>query len=223
MFRRVSIVGLLLLFGASVNFAQITARDFSKAEVFGGYSNNQVDVGISDDNNDFRDFFKDRKSFNGFNISATGNFNRYVGVRGDFSAHFRDFDFDARTTTGTTTVDRFRVDASLYNFLGGVQVKDNSREGSRLRPFAYGMVGVATSKTKLDSSFFNSSFCRQGGIDCNDFRSSQTSFAAGVGGGIDIKATRRFSIRAFQFDYNPTRFSDSTQNNFRFGAGVVIH
>jgi opacity protein-like surface antigen len=105
-----------------------------------------------------------------------------------------------------------------------VQIKDNSKEGSRFRPFGHALAGVAVGKSKIDNSFFSSGFCQQTGVDCRgDFSDSETGFAAAIGGGIDIKATERFSIRAIQVDYNPTRFNGSTQNNFRFGLGVVFH
>jgi opacity protein-like surface antigen len=156
-------------------------------------------------------------------VSGVGNLNRYVGLKGDFSVHVKDFDFDV-PRVGTTPATRFEVDASLYNFLGGVQVKDNSKEGSRFRPFGHALVGVAHRRTKLDDEFFSSAFCQQVGVNCRqDFSESETGFAAAIGGGIDIKATERFSIRAFQVDYNPTRFGGSIQNNFRFGVGIVIH
>jgi hypothetical protein len=227
MFKKISLSTLLLLFGTLFVPGQTTTTtddDYNKVEVFAGYSNNQVDIGISDDEDDFEDFFRDRKGFHGFNLSATGNFHRYVGVRGDFSAHFKEFDFETQTTTGTTTTtSRFDVDASVYNFTAGIQVKDNSKEGSRFRPFAYGMVGVARAKTKIDESFFTSSFCNQAGVDCDDISESETALSGVFGGGIDIRASRRVSVRAFQFDYNPTRFGGSTQNNFRFGVGLVFH
>jgi opacity protein-like surface antigen len=220
MIKKLLFSTLLLSLGIfTTTFAQTTTSDdYNKVEGFVGYSNNQVDLGLSDDNEDFQDFFEDRQSFHGVNASVVGNFNRYVGVRGDFSANFKDFEFN----TGAPGED-FEVKASVMNFLAGVQVKDNAKEGSRIRPFAYGLVGVARSKAKLSSSFFTSDFCNEPGIDCDTFNESETAFAAAIGGGLDIKVTRRFSVRAFQVDYNPTRFADSTQHNFRFGFGVVFH
>jgi hypothetical protein len=199
--------------------------DYHKFEVFGGYSNNQVDLGISDDENDVGDFFDDRASFNGVNVSGVGNFSRYVGVRGDFSAHYKDLEFDVPTISGTTiTRNRFKVNASVYNFSGGIQVKDNVKEGSRFRPFGYGLIGVAHGRSKIDDSFFTSPFCQQTTVNCREgFRSSDTGISGTFGGGIDIKASERISIRAIQADYNPTRLNGTTQNNFRFGVGVVFH
>jgi opacity protein-like surface antigen len=201
----------------------VAQDDIHKGEFSASFSNNQVDTGLSDDNEDLRDFFKDRESFNGVELSGVGNVSRYIGIKGDFSVHVKDFEFDV-PQVGTTPATRFKVDASLYNFLGGVQVKDNSKEGSRFRPFGHALVGVAHQRAKLDSSFFTSAFCQQPGIDCREQDSeTSTGFAAAIGGGLDIKATERFSIRAFQVDYNPTRLNDSMQNNFRFGVGIVFH
>ena len=203
-------------------FAQ-SADDFHKSEFSASFSNNQVDSGISDDNEDLRDFFKDREGFNGLELSGVGNLNRYVGLKADFSAHFKDFEFNV-PRVGTTPATAFKVDASLYNFLGGVQVKDNAKEGSRFRPFGHALVGVAHQRAKLDNSFFSSAFCQQVGVDCRqDVSDSETGLSAVIGGGLDIKATDRFSVRAFQVDYNPNRIGGSTQNNFRFGIGIVFH
>lgn len=208
---------------SSIFVSAQTADDFHKGEFSVGYSNNQVDTGISDDNEDLRDFFKDREGFNGVEASGVYNLNRYVGVKGDFSVHVKDYEFNV-PSVGTTPATRFKVDASLYNFLGGVQVKDNSREGSRFRPFGHALVGVAHQRTKLDNSFFTSTFCQQAGVDCRqDVSDSETGLSGVIGGGLDIKATDRFSVRAFQVDYNPVRIGGTTQNNFRFGIGIVIH
>lgn len=205
--------------------AQTTATDdYSKVEGFIGYSNNQVDTGLSDDDNDLRDFFNDREGLHGVNGSVVGNINRYVGIKGDVSGHFKSYNFDVPRPGTTNTTDSFKVKASVYNFLAGVQVKDNTKGGSRFRPFGHALAGVAVGRTKVDSSFFTSAFCQQANVDCSeDLSDTETGFAAAIGGGIDIRATDRFSIRAIQVDYNPTRFNGSIQNNFRFGFGVVFH
>ena len=52
------------------------------------------------------------------------------------------------------------------------------------------------------------------------------SFAASIGGGLDVHLNRRFGIRVAQADYYPTTFdngSNNHQNNFRLSAGAVIH
>ena len=52
---------------------------------------------------------------------------------------------------------------------------------------------------------------------------TQSSFATGLGVGIDIKVLPSVSVRAIQFDYLLTRFNSSTQNQPRLCAGIVFH
>ncbi len=52
--------------------------------------------------------------------------------------------------------------------------------------------------------------------------SSDTAFAWAVGGGVDWNWTKRLAIRLGQFDYLPTYFGCTTQNNIRYSAGVVF-
>jgi outer membrane immunogenic protein len=52
------------------------------------------------------------------------------------------------------------------------------------------------------------------------------AFASLVGGGLDVRATRRISIRALEADYLVTTFdngSNNHQNNLRIAAGLVFH
>lgn len=218
MLRRLGFIAIVVSLLQLSAIAQ-SSGDRSKGEFYVGYSNNQVDVGVSDDDDDFQDFFDDRVSAHGFEISGVGNVNRWLGIKGDFSAHFKQFDVDDPFTPSTV----YQVDASLYNFLAGVQVKDNNRDGSRFRPFGHVLFGAAHARTEFNDAFFSGPFCTDPDFDCDDLTESDTGFAAAFGGGIDIRVNRRFSVRAIQLDYNPTWLAGSTQHNFRFGAGVVFH
>jgi hypothetical protein len=51
---------------------------------------------------------------------------------------------------------------------------------------------------------------------------SDTAFAWAIGGGVDWNLQKRFAIRLGQFDYLPTHFRSTTQNNVRYSAGVVF-
>ena len=216
----------LTLFAGIFTFAQ-SSDDYHKGEFSAEFSHNQVETGVRDNNssnttNNFRTFFDKRQGFNGFELSGVGNVSRYVGLKGDFSANYKNYNFGAPNIVSNTT-DRFGVDASVYNLLGGVQIKDNAKDGARFRPFGHALVGVARGRTKLDNSFYSSAFCQRTGVDCRNNSNSDTGFAAAFGGGIDIKATDRFSVRAIQVDYNPTHLNGFTQDNIRFGVGVVVH
>lgn len=209
-------IATIIIACASIAAAQ---SDYKKFEFFTGYSHNRIDTGISDNDPDLDDIVDEREGFHGFEVSATGNFTRYFGIKGDFSGHFktRTFPFGS-IAVPTAAVD---VESRLFNFLGGVQIKDNSTEGT-FKPFAHALAGVAHVRNRID---FNNDVCiAVVPSPCPvDFTDSETGFAAAFGGGIDIRASDRISIRAIQLDYNPTRVFDSTQHNFRIGVGVVFH
>lgn len=181
-------------------FAQIT-DDYNKNEFYVGYSNQQADQG-------------NYRNFNGVEGSYVRNVSRYFGIKGDFSAAYRkdSFTFENVFPPNTGTV-RATEKSSLYNFLGGIQVKDNASK-NRLKPFGHALVGAGHYRSKFETSTNNS------GLSNNGF--AQTGVAVAVGGGLDIKLNDRFDLRAIQADYNPIRVNGYWNNNFRFGIGIVI-
>jgi len=199
-------LALLIVSCASMSLAQ-SADDYNKWEFYGGYSHNRVDTGSGGS------IISDREGFNGFDTAVTGNITRYLGLKVDFAGHFKS---ETLPVGGT----QINVDSSLYNLLGGVQIKDNSTE-TRFKPFAQALVGVAHGRNKVD--FGNTACIAIFPSPCTNFTETDTGLGAAFGGGLDIRASSRFDIRAIQIDYNPTRLFDSTQHNFRIGAGIIIH
>ena len=210
-----------LLMVAMIIFACVSMAaaqsDYKKFEFFGGYSHNRIDTGISDNDPDLDDIVDEREGFNGFNVSAVGNISRYVGIKGDFSGHFKGRDF----TFPNVPTARVDIDSRVFNFLGGIQIKDNASEGT-FKPFVHALVGAAHARNRVD---FNADVCAAVfPSPCpTDFTDSETGFAAAFGGGIDIRANDKIDIRVIQIDYNPTKLFDSTQHNFRIGVGIVFH
>lgn len=203
---------LILLFScASIAFAQ--DDEISKGEFFAGYSINRVDLDESGDP-DIDDVLNEGRNFQGFNASGVFNVSKYVGLKADVSGHYKNF---SATIPGFTN--QPKINASLYNVLGGVQFKNNSKE-RRVKPFAHALVGVGISKAKL-----NDSFCREAlGTSCpSEFSESETAFSMAFGGGLDVRASKRVSFRVFQVDYNPLRKNGETTNNVRFSFGIVFH
>lgn len=215
---------LILAFSFSVLASVFTVAqstdDYKKVEVFAGYSNGQVDTGF-DSGSTAGDFFRDRQNFNGFNVSGVYNVTRYFGIKGDFSATFNTERFNGSADVGGTPANiSVKNSNSLYNFLGGVQIKDNARSG-RFKPFAHALVGGAHARTKIsDYTCTPSTVCPAVVIPDSSF--GDTGFAGAFGGGLDIRINNKVQIRAFQVDYNPVRIDGSTQNNVRFGAGIVF-
>jgi opacity protein-like surface antigen len=200
--------------------AQAPADDYKKVEGYVGYSNGQVDTGL-DSGSSAVDFFRDRETFHGFNASGVYNLNRYFGVKGDISGTYNNTRFNGTFDVGGSPANvSFKTNNSLYNFLGGVQVKDNAKSG-RFKPFAHALVGAGHVRTKI-SDFACSPTALCATVVFPDESFSETGFAGAFGGGLDIRVNDKFQIRAFQVDYNPVRIEGSTQHNARFGAGIVF-
>lgn len=199
-------------------FAQTS--DYKKSEFYIGYSNGQVDTGL-DSGDSTVDFFRDRENFNGVNVSGVYNVSRYIGIKGDFSATYNSnrFTGEAGGIGGPITIS-VKNDNSLYNFLGGVQIKDNNRDG-RFKPFVHALVGGAHARAKI------SDYTCTPSINCPittfpDDSFGETGFAGAFGGGLDVRVNDKVQIRAFQIDYNPVRIDGNTQNNLRLGVGIVF-
>ena len=102
----------------------------------------------------------------------------------------------------------------IYNFLAGPEFK--ARNSTRFTPFAHALGGVAhTSAT----------FTTPGPAFNLLLNKSDNSFAMALGGGLDIRASKRVSFRALM-DYNPVFVKDSTGDRrdfVRFSLGVLFH
>jgi opacity protein-like surface antigen len=199
-------------------FAQAVS-DYKKAEFYIGYSNGQVDTGI-DSGSSVSNFFNDRESFNGFNASGVYNISRYLGIKGDVSGTYKGNTFSETliASPNPPTTISFKANRSLYNFVGGIQVKDNSSD-TRFKPFAHAMIGAGHARVKI-KDFVCSGVCTT--VLPPDESFSDTGLAGVIGGGLDIKLNNKIQIRAIQLDYNPVRVFGATDHNLRIGAGVVF-
>jgi hypothetical protein len=199
-------VTLFVAVFAAFSFAQST-DDYKKGEFYVGYSANVFNAGNIDSSSDSKS-----STFNGVNVSGVYNFSKYVGVKGDFSTHYKNLtDTVGSVTVGTTPPvppRTIKVGASVQNYLAGVQFKDNSTEG-RVKPFAHALVGVG--RIKVRASFTGTSVSE-----------AQNGLSLAFGGGIDVRVNKRVSIRVIQADYNPIRIDGETSNLFRIGAGIVF-
>jgi hypothetical protein len=194
--RKLFIAALFIASTASFTFAQ-TGDDYNKYDVGVLYSHNRIDTGINDPG---ENFIEEREGFHGVEGFVKGNVSRYVGLKGSYSFHRKSFD----VTDGTTSVE---IKASLHQFLGGVEFKDNARE-TKVKPFAHILAGVAHARASANTF-----------ADLDD---SNTGFGAAIGGGVDFKLSDRVDLRAIQFDYNPNRGDDGTSHSFRIGIGFIF-
>ena len=226
--RRTALVVFTLLC-SSYAFGQ--SDDYKKVEVFGGYSLMHFDRAAETNNANLTTLLEGKELLNGFNVSANYNFHKYAGVVFDYSYHFREDEFNT-TFSGPTATVTGTVDTTIHNILGGIQIKNNSKDGPKLKPFGYGVAGWAIQKVDLESpNLFPV-------LGVNGISTNETSFAFALGGGLDIRINDRFDLRAGKLDLNFIRRGDqeftraagsplilpsATQYNIRFGVGIVIH
>jgi Outer membrane protein beta-barrel domain len=230
--KRLLSLALLLFIFAPAALAQ--SDDYKRWEFFGGYSALNFDnLGDDTDNPRVNDILGEKNTLRGFTLAVTGNFHKYFGAKFDYSLHLREDNFSRPAGSGT-------IDTTVQNFLGGIQIKNNSEDGPTFKPFGHALFGVAVQKIDVDSPQLPLI------LGLSDFHVNETSFAMAFGGGIDIKVNRRFDIRAVQVDWNiinrgdqqtgivlvPTPFQvvgspffipGTRQDNLRLSIGVVIH
>jgi hypothetical protein len=200
---------------SALTFAQ-NSDVYKKYEFFAGFSNGQVDSGI-DSGSSVSSFLKDRANYSGFEIAGVYNVHRYIGIKADFSATFNKngASFPILAGGGPPQNLIYNAQNSLYNVLGGIQIKDNASK-SRFKPFAHALAGIA--HKRMDATIIS---CPPS-VLCSSIGGSSTGFAAAFGGGLDIKINDKIDFRAFQVDYNPVRSGGGFDHNVRFGIGLVF-
>jgi len=122
---------------------------------------------------------------------------KLYGVTGapayNFNKHFA-VEGDLTYTTHHFIGDR----VNLVTYMGGARY--TVRPGSsKLQPFAHALFG---------------------GSHVSVLGFSDNGWAAKVGGGLDIVATKHIAVRVFQIDYYPTHFGGTVDNNVAFTFGV---
>jgi opacity protein-like surface antigen len=219
---------LLLIIGcASSTLAQSSSADQTpKVEYFVGYSVNgyfDEEKSLVVNNQDFSPFFNDQAGGPaGFEASVIGNLNRYVGIKGDFSIYSNNRQLKGGTFTScvgtvcTSSIQDYNVNSRAAYFTGGPEIKGRNR--TRLTPFAHALFGLVHARTQFSTS---------GTFNLSD-KASQTGFAMAFGGGLDIRASKRISIRTMM-DYHPTFLKGSDidarerQDHVRLSLGILFH
>ena len=137
-----------------------------------------------------------------------GTANNLNGVIGSFGWNVRpwlqlvaDSSYSVATGTGIKDV--------LYGNHYGPRVFLRRRSRWGATPFVEGLVGGSRADTTVSGT---------GG-----YSTSANSISFKVGGGLDIKPSRRFEIRLFDADYYRTSFGPNVhQNNYWVSTGIVL-
>lgn len=156
----------------------------------------------------------------GFETSATRYFSKRVGLTGDFSGYYY------REDTGIAG-SLFRAKHSIYYILGGPQVRFTNK--SRVTPFVHALFGAAHTRVSYRENTSTNP------VTAND---NSTRLGMAFGGGLDVRVSKRISLRIFQMEYTPIMGKDRTvtandgtvidlngraqSKNFRVSAGIVF-
>jgi hypothetical protein len=220
----------IIALGAVSAFSQ---DEINRVEAFGGYAYMNLNRGIDPDefNDDFSDFPGNRVNAHGFNGSLTYNFTRFIGAKFDLTLHSYGEDFTSQLTVNPPPPTlpppgTFKISQNIYQYMGGIQIKDNKKEGSKLRPFAHALIGVSQETFSIDQTAPSNSQL---------FDVESTDWAMKFGGGIDYKIHKHFDLRLIQVDWNPIVRGDKDfggrfgvvngvlQNNIQLTFGIAIH
>ena len=205
-----------------------SAQDYPRTEIFGGYSYLHLDTqGISSSSlsalcggligTTCPITFKVRPGFNGWEAAGQFNFNRWLGVKADFSGHYGNLISATLTSAPPIVPLNFSgPDEHVYDYLFGPVASHRAR---RYTVFAHSLLGGE------HVGYGNFVVAPGPGPVTLPSPSSTNWFAFALGGGLDLKLTRYFAVRAGQFDYqfaNSSANGHGHQNDFRFSSGIVF-
>lgn len=165
-------------------------------ELFGGYSSGRM----KPSNEALRD------TMSGWNASVTAYATRRLGFTADFAGFYGAVSGAAVMSDGSVSSNAGQsISTRQYSFMAGPQIR-------------------LLHKGRLETSFRALAGGAYGYIPGPAYSSAdQTSFAALIGSNIDIRVSRRVSMR-FSPGMYITQFGvDQTQKNFRFSVGPVFH
>ncbi|MGD0829692.1 MAG: OmpA family protein [Terracidiphilus sp.] len=202
----IAVVGALLMPGLMVcaQNAPGLKTGTPKVELFVGYSYLRAVPAPSDGNR--------LVWLNGGSTSIAYNFNRHLGLVGDFGG----FDDSQLMLTGTGAAPS--SSGTAYTYLFGPRL--SFRNSSRLTPFVQVLAGsIYASDVTLSSGCM--------GAGCTALP-AENSFAMTAGGGLDFNVRRHLAIRLIQAEYMMTRFDNmntaasASQNDMRLSSGIVF-
>jgi hypothetical protein len=187
----------------------LSAQETPRVEVFTGYSYLRAS-----------DSRSQRVNQNGWDVSVAANFSRSFSLVADVSNHYG-------TTPGVFTV--IGTGGKGFSFLFGPQV--SYRQNPRLTPFARMLFGGMRASKLVYNSVGDPNHMGASipGPLCDSYFCVEptTSFAMALGGGLDLKATDRIWIRAFQADFVRAEIVTGIgtavpQNDLRVSTGIVF-
>ena len=156
--------------------------------------------------------------FEGWEASVSGNLNRWLALKADFSGHYAEEDFTPILFSPTTTLPpetiRQTFHQSIHYFLGGPEI---SYRRPKWKVFVHALVGA--DHTHQNITVHNP----PPGLLVSGTGTTDTGFAIAIGGGGDWMFSKRIGWRVAQADYIRSRFAGDYTDNVRISSGLVFH
>lgn len=198
-------LALLLVSAVAAAAGIARAQDTPAIELFGGYSYARLNgAGIAPP---YSQITSTGQGLNGFHFAATGNFNSWLGIYGDFAGYY------ASPTLNGSVIGlpaQVKVNQSAYPFLFGPQLSFR-----KIRPatiFAHALIGGMHEYANAPNNGFGAE--------------TGTKWAYGFGAGLDVKVMHFLAVRVVQADYIRSHFpvssTEDAQNNWRISTGIVL-
>jgi hypothetical protein len=217
-------MALTACFAASV--AAQSVDTFNRVESFNGYSH----------------FLLERprpigegtvlESFHGVNSGVTLNIRRHLGLKFDFARYSKKEKIcptgSAEANIWLPTAECFapvaaeddsHFQTSIYNVMGGIQLKNNSDDAKFIKPFAHLLVGSTLAREEGRLVFHDP---RSGQFTSESRTFSDSGLTGAVGAGFDIRMSERIDLRAIQVDYHKSTVFARSSDNIRLGVGLVF-
>jgi len=213
----------LFLFGIHV-----AAQDVPKAEIYGGYTYLRFNANGGQPPNQVNAF-----SANGGQGSFQFNIDKYIGLVAEMGgAH------NGKLTIGSSGI--LQPDQTAFTYLFGPRI--SLHKAGVVSPFFEYLVGGfhnSRSFTVPDTLLPHpvnpiAGVTETPGTTTTKFATTQNAVAMAVGGGVDIRLSRRIGFRPIELDYVPTHFSavniqglgfinpTKWQNNLRYSTGLIF-
>ncbi|MGD0630327.1 MAG: hypothetical protein ABR987_13305 [Terracidiphilus sp.] len=152
---------------------------------------------------------------NGGSTSIAFNFNRYLGLVGDFGGFN---ETRILLTTGNPPIAAGPYEAveagTVFTYLAGPRL--SYRKHDRITPFAQILFGGIRASQETVCTV------------CAPSLPAENAFALTAGGGLDVRVHHRLAIRVIQAEYMMTRFENLTtagsgsQSDVRISTGIVL-
>lgn len=196
----VLLVGMLLLVAGSA-----AAQDTPWSELFFGYTLIHANAGSSSSSLAAARQLGGAEAQGTSTSSSSSNSINIHGASFNIAGNLNSW-IGIVADVGAGSIDDSGLSGNVFTYMFGPRI--SYRHHDRFTPFGQVLVGGARLRVNVPSA--------------GSSNTTLNAWAIALGGGLDVKLSEHFAIRAVQAEYLMTRFNSDRQNNARVSAGLVL-